>query len=573
MQANRLSVLVDSESQVDDGFDDVITSAERMAAKLNVTGERAGKNLGDGILRGADGRLRDASTGRFVAAGKTMGQNLITGSISSIVAGSPALTSALSGIGIGAAPLLGASVSAGIIGAVGAGGVIGAISLLSDDARIKSAGERLRERFLFTFRESALPAINPLLDAMSLVDDHIDGWGESLYGVFSNSTRNLDGFLRPVLDGVDNLIEAFAELTDQAIDPVMDSLGVGGKEVLDSFADGLRLLTDNGDEAADALLLLLVTSAKLIDVTFRVVDALSEAYRWMRIYSAFSAGDVAGAMRLVAQNEMEVAEGADTMSTSYHDASDAAEELTEKQNELNEAIYRAAELNISAAEAQINYTEKVKDATEAADKHSKVTDDERSALLDLARASNSLIQKLDEQGVSTNDLRKKTDQSRRDFIAAARQMGMNKKQAEQLADAYLAIPRRVHTTVSVSGIGSVSNAIGNALNNYQGRASGGPVGANIGHAAEGGSRGGLTLVGEMGPELVRLPYGSSVRTRGDSVRDIAQGMNGGLGGPVQVIISSRPGDPWKAFIDAMVPHLQYHVKRRGSGRAEYLAGG
>lgn len=44
------------------------------------------------------------------------------------------------------------------------------------------------------------------------------------------------------------------------------------------------------------------------------------------------------------------------------------------------------------------------------------------------------------------------------------------------------------------------------------RAMGGP----IGHAAEGGARSGLTLVGEHGPELVRLPVGSFVNPAGTS---------------------------------------------------------
>jgi hypothetical protein len=59
---------------------------------------------------------------------------------------------------------------------------------------------------------------------------------------------------------------------------------------------------------------------------------------------------------------------------------------------------------------------------------------------------------------------------------------------------------------------------------FQERASGGITGA-----AGGGPRGSQTLVGEHGPEIVDLPYGSMVHSNGDSMRMASQG-----GGPTVV---------------------------------------
>lgn len=56
------------------------------------------------------------------------------------------------------------------------------------------------------------------------------------------------------------------------------------------------------------------------------------------------------------------------------------------------------------------------------------------------------------------------------------------------------------------------------------RAMGGP----IGHAAEGGARSGLTLVGENGPELVRLPVGSMVNPAGASSTQWGGGGSSGV---------------------------------------------
>lgn len=63
-------------------------------------------------------------------------------------------------------------------------------------------------------------------------------------------------------------------------------------------------------------------------------------------------------------------------------------------------------------------------------------------------------------------------------------------------------------------------------------------GGIVGAAVEGGSRGGLTLVGESGPELVSLPSGSMVHSNPDTQRMMS---GGGGGGPIQVVLSAKPG--------------------------------
>lgn len=72
-------------------------------------------------------------------------------------------------------------------------------------------------------------------------------------------------------------------------------------------------------------------------------------------------------------------------------------------------------------------------------------------------------------------------------------------------------------------------------------------GGNVGAAATGGGQGGPTLVGEAGPALVNLPYGSSVMTNSNFNSMVAGGFGapvGGSGGAVQVKFS---GDTDSAF--------------------------
>ncbi|MFI9235763.1 phage tail protein [Streptomyces sp. NPDC053079] len=83
------------------------------------------------------------------------------------------------------------------------------------------------------------------------------------------------------------------------------------------------------------------------------------------------------------------------------------------------------------------------------------------------------------------------------------------------------------------------------------KASGGPVGA-----AGGGARSGMTWVGEQGPELVRLPYGSAVRTAGDSRRLAAGG-----GGAEPVVLEIKSGG--SRMDDLLVELLRGAIRVRG----------
>lgn len=76
-------------------------------------------------------------------------------------------------------------------------------------------------------------------------------------------------------------------------------------------------------------------------------------------------------------------------------------------------------------------------------------------------------------------------------------------------------------------------------------------------AATGGARGGLTWVGERGPELVRLPYGSQVSSAGDSRRMAGEGRGHGGGSSVHISVSDSEAGR------LLVSLLQKAVKARG----------
>jgi phage-related protein len=75
-------------------------------------------------------------------------------------------------------------------------------------------------------------------------------------------------------------------------------------------------------------------------------------------------------------------------------------------------------------------------------------------------------------------------------------------------------------------------ASGGVVGGLRGFAHGGITGA-----ASGGARGGMAWVGEQGPELVQLPFGSRVRSAGDSRRLMGGGGGGGGSRLVELVIN------------------------------------
>lgn len=192
-----------------------------------------------------------------------------------------------------------------------------------------------------------------------------------------------------------------------------------------------------------------------------------------------------------------------------------------------------------------------------------------SALQDLAQKTDEAAGAARESGESWETVNGIYDRGRKELIKSAMQMGLTRAEAEKLAEQILQIPdketrfkgdvedlrrkvsiakdrirsvprsrqsrlllniRDVESSVrrakkSIASVKSksvtihanyVATSTGSAFSvGKSRRATGGVVG---GHAQGGGPRSALTLVGEEGPELVNLPFGSMVRSNADTRR-------------------------------------------------------
>lgn len=125
-------------------------------------------------------------------------------------------------------------------------------------------------------------------------------------------------------------------------------------------------------------------------------------------------------------------------------------------------------------------------------------------------------------------------------------------QLDKLMGYIAGIPGRIKSSVSgaVSGLGSF----------LPGFAHGGIVG----HAAEGGARGGLVKVGEHGEELVRLPYGSQVIPNGKT-----QDMLSGAGSGGRTVLEIRSDG--SKLADLLLEILRKAIRVRG-GNVQLVLG-
>ena len=142
---------------------------------------------------------------------------------------------------------------------------------------------------------------------------------------------------------------------------------------------------------------------------------------------------------------------------------------------LNDALQTNADLALAASGSELGYQQALMDAHQAAKDNGRTTADNttkglanQQALLAQANAARTYLADQEKLTGNTDELAKKTQQSRDDFIATARQMGVSATEAQKLADKYGLIPKDKSTRVSSPGATGTKQQI-DALNTAIGK--------------------------------------------------------------------------------------------------------
>lgn len=387
------------------------------------------------------------TTGRIGAEGRKAGDALGSGVLAGLRTVATTGAPVLAGVAVAAAPLIGATVAAAVLGGAGAGGIIGGVALASRDARVQEAGKLLKERLFSGLEDSASPVLEPLLDAMGQAYAQAEDFDRIMSRVFRGISDDIAPLADSLLDAAAALGEGFADAVEGS-GPVLAAFGDGVERIATAAGEGLSLLADNGVEAAQAVSDIASSIVLATDATFRLVDALSTVYGYARAYAEVTTGNVAGGVAIVAAMELQTTATRDLGEGLQFTAAEA-EDAAAAVQALNDEIFRAAGINIAAAEANLRYNEAVKAARDSVDGLSKVSAEEEQNLLRQAAASNTVVQALLDQGASTEAVAAATVTARGEFIGTATAMGITRERAEELANSYLAIPETVRTTAVV----------------------------------------------------------------------------------------------------------------------------
>lgn len=285
---------------------------------------------------------------------------------------------------------------------------------------------------------------------------------------------------------------------------------------------------------------------------------------------------------------------------------------------LTQSIQALDQVTQGAFNADTQWESSISAATDAVKTNGKTLDihtdkgrANRDALSGIAATTDDYTAKLLKNGASWNTVDAAYKRGRESLVKSAMQMGLTRKDAEKLSDTLLHVPKEVKISANnddlkrklsederllktargskkvkleadISSIRKKIAAGQEQINELHGKtvtvgiayktlgsagagvhvpggryAHGGNVGATQ-TAATGGTRNGVVLVGEQGPELVHLPSGSHVMSNPDTRR----AMGGGGGGGATVIEIRSGGSD---LDNLLVEVLRRSIKRRTGG--------
>ncbi len=291
-------------------------------------------------------------------------------------------------------------------------------------------------------------------------------------------------------------------------------------------------------------------------------DGIGQAFGWI--------GDKIG---LTSDGASDAVDG---VGSAMEETSERTTGLVAQVEALTAGFETLIEPVLGARDAQRAFQEAIDKASDAATENGRTLDisteagrNNEQALDDLAQATWDMVEAAIENGATHVNAANKMRTGRQEFIKTAQQMGMNRSEARRLADQLGLIPKRVNTTVKAHTsdasrrISALHDQIGRVpsvktITFYQrvegarfagryGAAAGDVIGRDVQRLATGGPAGmGTQLVGEFGPELVRLPAGSQVIPNERSRRMINDANSGG-GGRIVIDVTGADEDLLRLF--------------------------
>lgn len=237
----------------------------------------------------------------------------------------------------------------------------------------------------------------------------------------------------------------------------LDSTGFDDmrKQILELDSQLASLSTAEAVDGFQKLFAATDGSREVFDDMLSALPGLREAL-YAAAEGAGFAADETGAWEYIMSGAADKAEetgvAADGAADGIENVKDAASETVSEMQALIDVMSEYGQLNMSADEAAINYSQTLREVNglleDEAFKTASATEQaemKRSALIDLADAGWREVEAMQDQGVESSVLSEKQNQLARDFVATAQQMGFTADEAVDLAKKYGLVPDSVKT--------------------------------------------------------------------------------------------------------------------------------
>jgi len=571
---------------------------------------RVDKNMTAADMEGTKKTIIERSRAAGKEGGTALGEELVRGSNKVMVGGFADTfrevgaygNTILIGALAAASPMIGAALSTAIIGGAGGAGIVGGVMLAVRNPAVQGAGKELGKNLLSGLEQDSSSFVQPVLDSIGLIESRFETLRPTIQRIFGNSSQ----FLGPLVDSstraVGSILRGIDSLTDKA-EPVMDSLGrtveitgAAFEKAADIIAGGADDAANSTDQFAESFGSLIVitagvirgltkVSSVIVDMNTEINDAVTffpKLFGWMD-----KGGEAAD------RAAPKVDEVSEAILSSGEAAGKAGMQMQTYGDKMSDAANKGQDLfssQTNVAEAFRKAEKAIKENGKGLGTNTEKQLDNRKALSQVARELTRSYQAFVTLNGEGKEASRVAASNRDRFVSLAMQFGKTKREAEALADQMgLLKPKKIDfyanthdaaarlralqsqvnnlrgKTIRITTVVSRVNASGDEAMHGGARASGGIVGA----AASGGARGGLTLVGEYGPELADLPAGTRVHSNPDTMRMLGQG--GGGGGVLTVrAVADRTTE--RGLVDLLFRTLRWEIANQFGGDVQLALG-
>jgi hypothetical protein len=543
----------------------------------------------------------------------------ISKALESSIGEAPGLAVVGGGIGLALAPGIAAGLATAITGTLGVAAIAGGVALIAKDPKIAGSAKFIGTQFKSMLQQSARDAFTgPVLDSLNKVRDYTTKLAPQIGGAFKAVAPSISGLTDDLIGFADALTTNITYAIGKS-GPAIGALGDLIRHTGDSVGKFIHQLADNSnigvgaindlDGALQSTIGTLGTTlsvlAKIYGVAHRANEGFSELTHGMGILHTLNPGNAlvdfvgqvgksTGVTKALSGALNNAADGEGTFRAYTRDTTESQYDQTAATKGQNSALKDLATTLHAQADpvfALYDATNKLNDAQKQYDKDVKKSGSSSKAAksdlnklagaaLDLEGATGALGDKFD--GKLTPSMKatlRTAGLTNPQINALGREFAKAKAQGDKFAKNY-----KANMSLSGTGVQGKIRSITDDLRAFQGTwtatmitnyktfgkpGSGGGLatGGISGAAANGSTSGGLTWVGEHGPELAALPGGTRVWSAGDSKRMAKDG--GGGAGPMVLEIHAAPGAS-NDLLNTLVSSLRFAVRTQAGGSSNQL---